>query len=312
MARELFIPKPFTHAHSAVIRKANEIISEYSVALTLRQLYYQFVSRDIIPNTEQSYKRLGGIISDARLAGRIDWRAIADNTRAMSTYTTHISTRAAMDYSAKYYLEDPWLKQPYKIFPMIEKDALVGVITPVCWKYRMPHFACRGYVSQSEQYEMGKRIARWVRKGFKVLVLHLGDHDPSGIDMTRDNEERIRMFGEIGYDDDFEFRRIALNMDQIEQYSPPPNPAKTTDSRFRGYTETYGTDSSWELDALSPRTIDEIISGHVAPLIDDKAWAKSMKREKANRALLHDAAERWPKLLRELALMKRKEAEDDE
>src|SRR5579864_7879084 len=70
----------------AIVKKANEIIAEYAAQgfdLTLRQLYYQFVSRDLIPNTQKDYKNLGSIINDARLAGMIDWETIVDRTREL-------------------------------------------------------------------------------------------------------------------------------------------------------------------------------------------------------------------------------------
>jgi len=79
-----FQEKRFNQASLDVIDQANDIIEEYEgmgLGLTLRQLYYQFVSKDLIPNTEASYKRVGKIINNARLAGLIDWSAIEDRTR---------------------------------------------------------------------------------------------------------------------------------------------------------------------------------------------------------------------------------------
>lgn len=70
-----------------------------------------------------------------------------------------------------------------------------------------------------------------------------------------------------------EVRRMALTMDQIEEYEPPPNPAKATDARFAGYAELYG-DESWELDALDPSVIVELIQSEVDEIRDPDKWAE--------------------------------------
>ena len=84
MSREIYIERSFSAASTAIIQTANDICENYAQQgydLSLRQLYYQFVSRALLPNTEQNYKRLGSIISDARLAGLLDWDYIKDRGR---------------------------------------------------------------------------------------------------------------------------------------------------------------------------------------------------------------------------------------
>ena len=119
-------------------------------------------------------------------------------------------------------------------------------------------------------------------------MLHLGDHDPSGIDMTRDNRERLNMFAESRV----EIRRIALNMDQVETYSPPPNPAKLTDTRANDYIAAFGSES-WELDALEPRVIDQLIRDQVAAEMDHEIMREAKERQNAARAKLQDLADNW-------------------
>lgn len=164
----------------------------------------------------------------------------------------------------------------------IEKEALIGVVAVPCEKLRVPHFACKGYTSQSEMWDAGyNRLRRKVRDGKDVTILHLGDHDPSGIDMTRDIQDRLSLF--VG--SPVEVVRLALNMDQVEQYSPPPNPAKLTDSRFGGYEEKYG-DESWELDALSPSTIAELIEREIKQRIDEMEWETVIEQEEEHKKTL--------------------------
>jgi hypothetical protein len=292
MSKENFIEKRFGEAALYVIEQANRIIASYQAqgfTLTLRQLYYQFVSRDLIPNKQSEYKRLGSIINDARLAGLIDWSSIEDRTRNVRKSATWSSPSEIIHAVSQQYKEDLWAGQRYRPEVWIEKDALIGVIEPVCERYRVPYFSCRGYSSQSEQYAAGQRFSRCMSFGQKPIVLHLGDHDPSGIDMTRDNAERLSMFSRCRV----EVRRLALNMEQIDEYNPPPNPAKESDSRSSGYMERFG-DSSWELDALDPIVIDRLIASELDSLILKSRWKRDEANEETRRNLLGKAALNWP------------------
>jgi hypothetical protein len=136
---------------------------------------------------------------------------------------------------------------------MVEKQALEGVLIPVCREWDVPFTANKGYSSSSAMHEAGKRIYNRFREEKKVTIIYLGDHDPSGIDMTRDVEERLRLFAECSPDDEFtvNVQRVALNMDQVRAMHPPENPAKLTDSRANEYIRKFGH-SSWELDASNP------------------------------------------------------------
>jgi hypothetical protein len=164
MAREVFVEKKFQKPTMAVIEQANVIIDEYAArgfTLTLRQLYYQFVARGLVSeNSQREYKRLGAIVSDARLAGLVDWDAIEDRTRYVRRLSSWDDPADIIESAAESYREDIWSGQRWRPEVWIEKDALVGVIEGVCAEYRVPHFPCRGNNSQSAQYEAGKRFER--------------------------------------------------------------------------------------------------------------------------------------------------------
>ncbi len=257
----------------ATIEKANAIIAEYreqGYDLTLRQLYYQFVARDLIANKQTEYKRLGAVVNDGRLAGLIDWYAIVDRTRNVRALPHWESPAHIVQSVAEQFRIDRWEDQPHRVEVWIEKDALVGVIEGVCDELDVPYFSCRGYTSQSEMWSAAQRLRGYQAGRQTPVILHFGDHDPSGIDMTRDIADRLGLFtgGAV------EVNRLALNMDQVEEHSPPPNPAKTTDSRFNTYVVAYG-DDSWELDALEPAVLSELIRSEIEALIDDEKWAQS-------------------------------------
>lgn len=266
------------------IAQANAIIAEYAAdgyGLTLRQLYYQFVARGFIPNSLKEYKKLGEAINTGRLIGMIDWESIEDRTRNLEGNPHWERPKDILQSAHDSFAYDKWKDQPYHIEVWPEKEALIGVVERICRTWDIGFFACRGYVSQSEQWRAGQRFENAIMEGKQVVVLHLGDHDPSGIDMTRDNASRLNLFatGDADVLDAVEVRRIALNMEQIRKHKPPPNPAKMKDSRAIGYVKRFGK-QSWELDALSPKIISGLIEENVLEFLDRDKWDAQVAREK--------------------------------
>ena len=277
--KQAFVKKRFSASSLELIETADAICNEYmsdDLTLTLRQLYYQFVARDIITNNLKSYKRLASIVNDARLAGLIDWDAIEDRTRGLKRQSAWTEPQDIIRSAWKSYQRNLWSTQRNHVEVWVEKDALIGVIERACEKYRVPFLSCRGYTSQSELYTASRR-AMSTRD---CHVIYLGDHDPSGLDMTRDISERFDMFGAS-----VKVHRVALNIEQVEEYSPPPNIAKLTDSRCSGYVERFG-DESWELDALEPKTLCRIIEGKIDSLVDSDAWEEGLSFENEEKRVL--------------------------
>ena len=258
-----------------LIGLVNQVINEYKAQgyeLTLRQAYYQLVARGYIPNNERSYKNIGNLINDGRLAGLIDWTAITDRTRNLRG-NSHWSNPSDVIASTKYsYLLNKWKGQPNYVEVWVEKDALVDIVGQACRPLDTPYFSCRGYTSQSEMWSAAQRFIRQGDRENRIII-HLGDHDPSGIDMTRDIQERLTMFGA-----NVHVKRVALTMEQIETYNPPPNPAKMTDSRCWKYIENFGYES-WELDALEPKMLTNLITEQVTMYRDDEIYQAVCDRE---------------------------------
>lgn len=302
MSCEVFIPKKFNAEHQAIIEHADDMLQELrrdGFDVTLRSLYYYFIAEERwFPNTIQSYKRFGDIIGNARLAGLIDWDLINDNVRTVQTLPHWSDPQDIMESVVDQYREDLWEGQPRRVHLRIEKDAQIGVVKPVCQRWRVPFVACRGNTSLSEAYAAGKLFQREFAAGLWPIVIYLGDHDPSGIDMTRDNVDRLSMFARMGV----EVRRIALNRDQIDALNLPGNPAKLTDSRSGvrkdgsiipgSYVDLHGFDS-WEMDALRPRYIDKLIEDEIKSLLDLDTWAERKAREDHNQAILSAVLHRW-------------------
>ncbi len=289
-----YISKEFHGKTLVIIEQANDIIQEYQAAgfeLTLRQLYYQFVARALLPNSQKSYNRLGSIINDARLAGYIDWDAIEDRTRSLRALSHWETPEEIILSAATSFHTDLWADQPVRVEVWIEKDALAGVIEGVCTRLDVPYFSCRGYTSQSEMHSAAMRLQSYQDEEQDTIILHFGDHDPSGIDMTRDIKDRMDLF--IG---GVEVRRLALNMAQVLQYNPPPNPTKITDSRANGYIAQFGY-QSWELDALDPRALAVLIEDEIVALRDSGLWDAAVVSQEDARQDLTKVSEYWPDIV---------------
>lgn len=295
MPKICYLSKNLGPAKRKLIEQANRIIADYSrsgLRLTLRQLYYQFVARDLLPNNLRSYKNLGNAVNDGRVAGMIDWNAIEDRTRSLRSGAHWDDPAHIIGAAARSFAMDKWEGQKRRVEVWIEKDALVGVIEEVCGDLDVAFFSCRGYVSQSEMWSAAMRLVQYGKAGQRPLIVHLGDHDPSGMDMSRDIFDRLELFMEAHGVEAAEVRRIALNTDQVERYDPPPNPAKVTDSRAPKYIERFGTES-WELDALEPTVLIDLIRTEVESVMDKTLWNQKYDEQERHREILTKASNQW-------------------
>ncbi len=328
MPHVIYKPRKFAPSTRLIIDRINAIVKEYSDAgysLTGRQLYYRFIAKDWFPdtwinktynaknglspntkNTEYNYKKLLGILADARLAGYVDWHSVEDRTRNREAGLHFENPAERLKTAVSNYALDKWVGQKYRPEVWVEKDALEDVVAVACRKLDVPYFSCRGYTSLTALWDNAMVLRDFAREGITPVILHLGDFDPSGLDMSRNIEEQVQMFMNGGWEmhdgeavrsdeglgESLIFVRLGLNMDQIEQYNPPPNPAKKTDSRFKKFQAEHG-DESWELDAMDPEVIAGLIDAGVREYLDVKAWNARWKAEQTDRKLLSKCATCW-------------------
>ena len=275
-----------------LLEKAREIAEAYQsqgYSLTLRQLYYQIVAAGVIPNADNSYKRLGDVLGDARLAGDFDMSLIEDRGRdAGGSKQTEckVDVDSALSEAGDYVKAIPfwtievdrWFGQPYYVSTWVEKDALSGVFRKPCDDLGVGFFACKGYPSHSALWQWLLKLQEAYQRSFdlvvddlgneyqpeeiqEAVVLYFGDHDPDGWQIPRSAEETLNTFAQV-YNLEvppIRFIRRALNRDQILKYNPPPFPAKPTSSRFAGYVKEHNLNEAWELDALKPDVLERLI-----------------------------------------------------
>ena len=163
-----YTPKRFNASSLAIIETANTIIEDYraqGLALTLRQLYYRFVATAAIENSEKSYKRIGSIINDGRLAGLLSWEAIEDRGRQLHAPASWGGPDEILYSAARSYARDRWEGQEYRVEVWVEKQALEAIIGQAADARGCPHFACKGYTSQSEMWRAARRLLGTETKG---------------------------------------------------------------------------------------------------------------------------------------------------
>lgn len=256
----------------------NGIIEEYlkqGYRLTLRQLYYQLVSRDIIANRVEEYSKLSNLLVKGRMAGEVDWEAIEDRIRVPKLPYYADSIQDAMRDIIRGYRLNRQDGQGVYIEVWVEKDALSGVLYRITHKYHINLMVNRGYSSCTAMHDAYERFAN--EDDRDRYILYLGDHDPSGLDMIRDIQERLCEFGI----DNMNVLPIALTQEQIKKYNPPPNPAKITDPRANEYISEYGN-VSWEVDALNPKVLNTLLENAILKLIDEDIFDKVLEKEKEN------------------------------
>lgn len=287
--KERFTDKEFKDHQMEMIRWADAKLIEYQrggYTVTLRQLFYAAVSVNLLDNTQAEYGKLGDLIADARMAGWLDWDAIVDRGRFTRQTETWKNNHEIMKDIIETFKINKWESQPNHVEVMIEKQALEGVVAPICQKLEVPFTANKGYVSATVAYDTGKRLQERRRAGKTCYVVYGGDHDPSGLDMGRDLKERLELFS----DGTVHIIRVALNRDQVEKYHLPRNPAKSKDPRFPQYQAIHG-DHSWEMDALPIEVLSNLFTDAVTKLRDNALWDRDLEIQESMRDQLQEVAE---------------------
>lgn len=314
------------------LTKINQIIERYRAQgykLTLRQLYYQLVVENIIPNKVTEYDKIGDLLTKGRMAGVVDWDAIADRVRVPNIPYCNDGVEDAITDAHDHYRLDRQEGQHNYIEMWVEKDALSEILKRKTHYYHVNLMVNRGYTSTTALYDAWRRFHPILAEGRKVNILYLGDHDPSGLDMIRDIRERTLKFllsqpeeiadwwrdnvegtpeedrlqdlyeyddealdDEGDYDpvrgyilDNFQVKHIGLTSAQVRLYNPPPNPAKMSDPRATWYVEQFGR-TSWEVDALNPDVLHQIIDTEILALIDAGAFNQRLRQEQVDRTIL--------------------------
>jgi len=272
-------------SRSELLAASLDIAEGYGGNLTVRQLYYRLVATGRIASSQKEYKRIVATLSKARLDGDfpLDW--LLDRTRSVGsgsfTYNSD-DVDVALEASGDVVRGLPeemlgrarWMGQKTHISVWVEKEALAGVFEAPCAALGVGMFACKGYPSLSSLYQWVLQTARalYANDGgmHRVRILYFGDHDPDGFEIPRSAVRNVNRIVDLTNSilPVVQLDRVALNMDQILEFNPPPFPAKLTSARYNSYIAEHDTDDAWELDALDPPDLDRMIRDEIAEWFD--------------------------------------------
>jgi hypothetical protein len=270
------------HVKTQKIIEAAKAVLGDDRPMTLRQVYYRLVATQVVENSKSSYQAVGRAIVQARKSGEIAWEWIEDRLRQPRNNRGFDNAEHYLRYKLDFggYNRDPWIgRTDSKIELWVEKDALSGIFEQYAARYYLTLNVGRGYDGWSSIYNAALRYDDWG----EVTILYFGDFDPSGEDMVRSLEERLTELGALHVD----IRKCALNLEDVTFYNLPPDFAKKTDSRARGFIRKFG-DMAVELDALPPAVlrarIQEEIENHVdINLFQQQKTIESEERERLNK-----------------------------
>jgi len=238
---------------------AIEVVKRYDSAITLRQLYYQLVAANIIPNSKASYDEVGRAVATARKLGLLPFRDIEDRGRQIKASLNFADAGDAVAWVKAIFDQDRWINQEDRVAVVCEKAALSGVIEPICERWQVPYIASKGYASLSLGAEVASKL-------FGYTILYFGDLDPSGVHMPQNWKEMLDGFGA-----GCQIIPVALTPDQIDRYDLVPQPVKLTDKRSKSFRDEYG-DHCYELDALPPDLLASIVEIAIEVFIDKDRW----------------------------------------
>lgn len=252
-----------------------EVIEQYR-PMTVRQVYYQAVTRALIDKTETAYKNVVcRLLADMRRDEHLPYDWIADNTRWMRKPNTYSGLAAMLDNAQQTYRRAIWDEQDCYVEVWLEKEALAGVLLDVTAEWDVPLMVTRGYPSLSFIHSAAEVIRNQDKP---VYLYYFGDHDPSGVDIPRTVEEGIR---ELAPDVDLHFERVAVTVEQIDEYQLPTRPTKKTDSRSKSFEG-----ESVEVDAIEPDQLRELCEQIIVQHVDQNVLKRMKTVEEAERDTL--------------------------
>jgi hypothetical protein len=255
-----------TKAEITAIRDAIIDVVESDPPMTVRQVFYQLVTRGVIEKTEDEYQRtIIRLLTDMRLEGDIPFNYIVDESRRVRITQTFDNVADAVAHTAKFYRRSALAQSDDYLEIWLEKDALAGVLWDVTSEYDVPLMVSRGMPSLTFLYSCARQIERAWLNGKQTYIYQFGDHDPSGVLIPQTIERRLGELCEQLHCDPPIVQRVALTEDMIAEFNLPTRPTKrngnTHANRFEG--------DSVELDALPPSELRNlvrcVIECHVSP-----------------------------------------------
>jgi len=257
------------HQKTMTILEASHSILAAHNPMTVRQVYYQLISRQVIENNRSQYQAVSNALVWARQEGFIPWVWIEDRLRRPRAVSMWDDLGNFGNDVLSAYRRNVWTNQPYYLEVWLEKDALSGIFEGVLDPYGVTLNVGRGYDGWDSIHNASRRFG----DGDGKAILYFGDFDPSGEDMVRSLKERLNFFGCKP-----EIAKCALTLDDVQRYNLPSDFTKASDTRQKAFVAKYG-DLAVELDALPVNVLQSRIASEIKTRMNLNALAKLRELE---------------------------------
>jgi len=257
------------HQKTMTILEASHSILAAHNPMTVRQVYYQLISRQVIENNRSQYQAVSNALVQARQEGFIPWEWIEDRLRRPRAVSMWDDLGNFGNDVLSAYRRNVWTNQPYYLEVWLEKDALSGIFEGVLDPYGVTLNVGRGYDGWDSIHNASRRFG----DGDGKAILYFGDFDPSGEDMVRSLKERLNFFGCKP-----EIAKCALTLDDVQRYNLPSDFTKASDTRQKAFVAKYG-DLAVELDALPVDVLQSRIASEIKTRMNLNALAKLRELE---------------------------------
>ncbi|MDQ7910239.1 hypothetical protein RB614_37675 [Phytohabitans sp. ZYX-F-186] len=272
-------PRPDT---LVLLDQINAVLAEYDrhLPMTARQLFYRLVGSAGYSKTEQAYERLCELLNRARRARRIPMSAIRDDgttVKATWGYDSPADFWTTVRGSAGAYKHEPTDGQRITVELWVEAAGMVPMVARIAHQYGVNVYSSGGFDSVTAKYEAARRMAN---RDTPTAVLHIGDHDPSGLSILDSVAEDVTAFfrdiepGDIAPT----FVRVAVTPEQTERYALETAPQKTTDRRGEAMADTV------QAEALSPDELERELRDALETWVDMEALTAAKAKTQAERA----------------------------
>ena len=269
-----------TKAEVAALTEALCALAEANRPCSVRQCFYLAVSEHLVAKDEAAYRRVSGLLADARERGDLAWSVIVDHTRAMYRPYTFSGLRDALDDTRRVYRRALWRTQPWRVEVWTEARTLMGALQPVANEWDVPLFPCGGQPSRTFLHDAGEDL---LAAGRPTAVLYLGDHDGAGHEIENAVVRGLRRYAPGA---DIHCERLAITEEQIETLNLPTRPPKGKDRSSNRFAR-----GCVEVEALSPGHIRRIVDAAIRRYVDVDALARVQVAEESERRILDLFAE---------------------
>ncbi|WP_204353755.1 hypothetical protein [Salinisphaera orenii] len=270
----------------ALIGAMYDILDEIQPATVRAVCYRLFVDGWIKNMGKNETGKVSRHLVTAREEGTIPWDWVVDDHRQVDQVPSWNDPQGLINAAVNSYRKDVWAEQPYHVEVWSEKSTVRGTLSNTLHEYGVPFRALHGYSSATVLHDVA---AEAQRRSKPLIVLYVGDWDPSGMGMSEiDIPNRLRQYGATN----FKIERVALTEDELHDLPHFEAATKKNDARHKWFVENYG-ERCWELDAMPPSDLRVTVEIAIDDYLDHESWYRMKRVEAAEVEAIENLASGW-------------------